>query len=109
MIFNKLNKRLTELEDRITVLEAEQESLADKLKQTNSKKRGGKTRKLMKYKDYAVGKQDIRRIDKLNALTDPDTFWNDVKKLTKRTHSDRALDRWQALADIRYSQIKEEE
>lgn len=109
MLFNKLNKRLTELEDGVTVLEAEQESLADKLKQMNSKKRGRKTRKLMKYKDYAVEKRDIKRIDKLNALTDPDTFWNDVKKLTKQTHSDHALDRWQTLAEIRYSQIKEEE
>ena len=34
----------------------------------------------MTYK-YAFEKRDISRIDKLNKLTDTNTFWDDVRKL----------------------------
>ena len=62
----------------------------------------------MTYSEYIIERQDIGRIYKLNKLTDPKTFWADVRKLTHKTHSDHALNRWQALAEIRYEEIKNE-
>ena len=51
-----------------------------------------------------IEKHDIKRIDKLERLTNPITFWNDVRKLVKNVQSARALHRWQCLADQRYSE-----
>lgn len=60
----------------------------------------------MTCSEYAIERQDIGRIGKLNKLTEPKTFWADVRKLTRNTHSDHALGRWQVLAEIRYEEIK---
>lgn len=60
----------------------------------------------MTYNEYVMERRDIGRITKLNTLTDPNTFWGDVKKLTKNTTSDHALNRWQVLAEARYEEIK---
>lgn len=62
----------------------------------------------MTYNEYVMERRDIGRITKLNKLTDAKTFWEDVKKLTKRLESDHALGRWQVLAEIRYGEIKGE-
>ena len=43
--------------------------------------------------DYAMEKRDISRIDKLNALKDSNTFWNDVRKLCKNITSDHGIHR----------------
>lgn len=59
----------------------------------------------MTYNEYVMERRDIGRIDKLNKLTDPKTFWGEVKKLTRNTYSDHALNRWQVLAEIRYEEL----
>ena len=60
----------------------------------------------MTYNEYVMERRDIGRITKLNALTNPKTFWADVKKLTRNTYGDHALNRWQVLAELRYEEIK---
>jgi len=62
----------------------------------------------MTYNEYVMERRDIGRITKLNMLTNPSTFWGEVKKLTRNTYSDHALNRWQVLAEIRYEEIKNE-
>jgi len=53
----------------------------------------------------AIEKTDIKRIDKLNQLKNKDTFWNDVRKLTRKITSDHSISRWQCLAEIRYEEL----
>lgn len=55
--------------------------------------------------DYALEKRDISKIDKLNRLTNVDTYWDDVRKLTKSVTSDHSIKRWQCLADVRYMEL----
>ena len=55
----------------------------------------------MEVRDYA-------RVDKLNALTDLDTFWEDVSKLTRNVHSDHSLEHWEALAEMRHAELVRE-
>ena len=50
-------------------------------------------------------RRDYNRISKLNNLTDPKTFWQDVRKLCKNCTSDHALRAWQRLAEQRYTQL----
>ena len=57
--------------------------------------------------DYAFERRDYGRIDKLNRLTDPETFWDDVRKLTKNIMGDHAIGRWQCLAEARYALLIE--
>lgn len=48
-----------------------------------------------------------RRIaEKLNALTDVETFWDDVRKLTAKIRSDKSLSMWQSLAEIRCDELR---
>ena len=58
--------------------------------------------------DYAMEKRDYARIDKLNNLTDVDTFWNDVRRLTSQVKGSHAGSRWQILAEARYRELKGE-
>jgi len=44
--------------------------------------------------------------DKLNTLTNIDTFWDDVRKFTKNVHSDRSISIWQSLAEIRFDELR---
>lgn len=53
--------------------------------------------------EYAVEVRDYSKIEKLNKLTNPETFWDDARKLTKNVHSDHAIHRWQILAEVRYA------
>ena len=53
----------------------------------------------------AIEKRDYSKIDKLNRLTNKETFWDDVRKLTKYVTSDHAIHRWQCLAEQRYSEL----
>ena len=59
--------------------------------------------------DYnmAIESRDFQRIDKLDELENPDTFWEDVRSLTKNVKSDHAIKRWQILAEYRYKEITE--
>jgi hypothetical protein len=54
---------------------------------------------------YAMEKHDISRIDKLNKLNNINTFWDDIRKLTKNIKSDHSIKRWQCLADNRYNEL----
>ena len=55
-----------------------------------------------------IEQRDFKRIYRLNNLTDPKTFWGEVRRLTRNTHSDHALGRWQVLAEIRYDELVKE-
>ena len=59
---------------------------------------------LYKYNWYA---NDYKIIEKLLTLKNEQTFWNDVRKFTKRIYSDRNISRWQTLAELRYMQLAE--
>ena len=54
---------------------------------------------------YADTRAEYKRIDKLNALNNPVTFWDDVRKITKNVHSDHAIHSWEHLSEIRYNEI----
>lgn len=60
--------------------------------------------------DYSVAfeKHDYNRIDKLNKLTNPKTFWDDVRNLCKNTHSDHSIKRWECLSGLRWEEIRKE-
>ena len=53
----------------------------------------------------AIEKRDYSKIDKLNTLTNKETFWNDVRKFTKYVTSDHSIKRWQCLAEQRYEEL----
>ena len=55
--------------------------------------------------NQAIEKADYAKIRKLNSLTDPKTFWNDVRKFTKNVTSDHSIGRWQCLAEQRYLEL----
>lgn len=57
----------------------------------------------------AFERADYSKIEKLGQLNNLDTFWDDVRKLTKRVTSDHAIHRWQCLAEQRYKELKEEQ
>ena len=58
---------------------------------------------------YAIEQRDISKIDKLNKLYDINTYWDNVRKLTKSVKSDHSIKRWQCLADARYKEVIKEE
>lgn len=50
-----------------------------------------------------------RRIaEKLNTLTDVNTFWEEVRKMTAKIKSDKTLSMWTAYADIRFDELRTE-
>lgn len=55
---------------------------------------------------WALEKRDINKINKLNTLHNKDTFWDDVRKLTKTVTSDHSIKRWQILAEARYKELR---
>lgn len=59
--------------------------------------------------DYsrATEKRDYAKIDKLNDLIHFQTFWDDVRRLTKGITSDHAIHRWECLAEERYNELSE--
>ena len=58
----------------------------------------------MTYKS-AIENRDCSKIEKLNKLENKDTFWDDVRKLTRNVKSDHSIGRWQCLAEQRYCEI----
>lgn len=59
----------------------------------------------MIHKYYLIERNDISKIDKLNKLTNKETFFDDVRKLTKNVTSDHSIGRWQCLCEIRYNEL----
>ena len=60
----------------------------------------------MEYK-YAGTYSDMKRIDKLNKMTNPKTFWSEIDKITKNLVSLTAINSWNMLAEIRYKELTE--
>lgn len=56
----------------------------------------------------AIEQRDFPKIEKLNQLNNPETFWDDVRNFTKSITSDHSLGRWQCLAEQRYTELCEE-
>ena len=54
---------------------------------------------------YAMRKSDYGKIDKLNKLYNVQTYWDDVRKLTKNVRSDSSLGSWQRLAELRFREL----
>lgn len=54
----------------------------------------------------ALYQSDISKIEKLNKLNNINTFWDDVRRLTKKIYSDFSISRWQCLAEMRYEELK---
>ena len=50
---------------------------------------------------------DIKRIDRLNKMTNPETFWSEIDKITKNLVSLTAINSWNMLAEIRYKELTE--
>lgn len=55
--------------------------------------------------DYAIENADFAKIEKLLELTNFDSYWDDVRKLTSKVTSDHAIKRWEKLAEIRYRDV----
>jgi len=58
--------------------------------------------------DRAIEKNDLSKIDKLNKLTNTITFWDDVRKLTKKVTSDHSIRHWLVLAEFRENELLSE-
>ena len=58
--------------------------------------------------DRAIEKNDLSKIDKLNKLTSTITFWDDVRKLTKKVTSDHSIRHWLLLAEFRENELLSE-
>lgn len=58
----------------------------------------------MDYK-FALSKNDIKIIDRINVLTNAETFWDDVRKLSKNVYSDKSIRRWECLSEMRYKEL----
>lgn len=61
----------------------------------------------MEYK-HAGTYTDMKRIDKLNKMTNPETFWYEIDKITENLVSLTAINSWKMLAEIRYKELIEE-
>ena len=57
--------------------------------------------------DYVMEVRDYSKIEKLRSLHNIDTFWEDVKRLTKNVRSDHSLRRWCILSEARYGELLE--
>ena len=61
----------------------------------------------MEMEYYACERADYAKIKKLRSLKNIDTFWDDVRKFTRRVYSDHSLSRWLCLAEARYGELTE--
>lgn len=57
--------------------------------------------------DYVMERADYAKIEKLRTLHNIETFWDDVRKLTKRVTSCHSIGRWQILAEARYYELNQ--
>lgn len=44
--------------------------------------------------------------EKLNTLTNINTFWDDVRKFTAKITSDRTIHKWECLSEIRFDELR---
>lgn len=58
--------------------------------------------------NFAMETRDYSKIKKLEKLTDVETFWDDVRRLTKNVKSEHAIRRWEILANARYRMLAKE-
>ena len=49
---------------------------------------------------------DYKRIEKLAELNNIETFYDDVRRLTRRVYSDHSINRWEHLSELRYEELK---
>lgn len=54
---------------------------------------------------YASNYTEIKRIDRLNKMTNPETLFSEVNKITKNMVSITAINSWHQLARIRYLEL----
>lgn len=59
---------------------------------------------MKKYLEHFT-KSEISKAEKLNKLANINTFWDDVRKFTKKVTSDRGIHEWQRLAEIRFDEL----
>ena len=59
----------------------------------------------MRY-EWAIEKRDVGKIEKLNKLTNIETFFDDVRNLMRYPMSDHNLHRWECLSDMRYEELE---
>lgn len=52
-----------------------------------------------------LNKRESAIAEKLNSLSDKETFWDDVRKFTAKVHSDAVIHVWEWLSDRRYAEI----
>lgn len=60
---------------------------------------------MKKYLEY-MNAAERKIADKLNTLTNINTFWDDVRKFTKNVHSDRSISLWQSWSEIRFDELR---
>lgn len=53
----------------------------------------------------ATTKSDMTKIDKLNGLKNINTFYDDVRKITKNVRSNSAIRAWERLSEQRYDEL----
>lgn len=56
-------------------------------------------------KNYAMTKYEYKVIDKLNTLTNPATFFQDVRRFTRQITTDHNIKTWEKFSEIRYAEI----
>lgn len=61
-----------------------------------------------KLYSYVMESRDYAKIDKLLTLSNPATFWDDVRRFTRNVTSDHSIHRWQVLAEARFREIEKE-
>lgn len=60
---------------------------------------------IIEHWNWVYEVHDIAKIQKLEMLTNPKTFWDDVRKYTKRVTSDHSIRRWEILSGLRAKEI----
>lgn len=60
----------------------------------------------MKQRLEILNKTERKIADKLNTLTNPETFWDNVRTFTAKITSDNMLSKWQWLAEIRWDELR---
>ena len=60
---------------------------------------------MKKYLEY-MNATERKIADKLNTLTNINTFWDDVRKFTKNVHGDRSISLWLSWSKIRFDELR---
>ena len=55
--------------------------------------------------NYIMENADYARVKKLNTLHNLNSFWDDVRRITRNVRSDHSLGRYQILAEARYGEL----